>query len=383
MIFVNIEMKELMDRQAENDPSRYEPAEIEQAFWLDPAERLLRKKIRQSFWPVPWSNKVRHPHAPDHLSLEEANYLTYSINHIVDEYKPNFDRAVDTGWIKEGTSLKDVPYRFDKLSDNQKAQLVEVIKTGARPDGQPLSPEEALHIQLAMKVAVFEDLTQRSLFDSQNMRMMRNNRENMLHLVDPSDPIAYWAREGLAAPEEVLDVLARNPKLVSVEIAKKSHALCYRDADPMNEYVDRVLEERSMLIDDDNLVRYKVKLIDNEIPAAVVEQKKIVGYREVGGEPLVVARRMRLLVRGDKDAAGLDSYLDRDIRYCFRKAQGIKSVDAGRASYDREDALFSKIHHSLPMASDDNPDFRWLQPVSTSHYAYFPNRVMPKPDQEG
>ena len=330
---------------------------------------------RQLFWAVPWDGTRRHPNAPSELSDVQANYLTYSINHLADNYEQNFKSALDKGWIREGTTSADI-VDIPELDQLDESNILKIIEDGKHSDDPQMDK-----LSMSYKVYALKKLVERSLFDSHIMRLQRNADAKSLSPEDMQDELVQRVANGMAPPEEVLRMVEMYPEVVSSELAKNSFTLNYSGAVEVRKYVDDMMREHAMSIEspelahyvrstiveksdceyDENLEIYKTKLVDVNLPAAVIERKKIVGYKEVHGESLAVVQRLRLLVRGDEDAAGYDEYLDRKIK-----------------NEERHEELFDKVRESLPNASDDNDMFRWLQPISMTYYAYYPERVAQK-----
>ena len=306
----------------------------------------VKHSKRQPYWAVPWGMTTRHPEAPEHLSETASNYLSIASDRVGRRFEENFNRAVRTGWITKEQNPSDI------------RGLVEKTET-------------------------LRHTIERYVYDPLIMSLYRNDMYNAADRVDMTQPDIQLVAAGLASPDEVIGMLEAYPEVISAEVAKESHPLHFEGARDMNDDISKVLTDRLMSIADypglsqyvrtrlsefsnqnydSNLEVYKKIHTDINIPVSVVERKKIVGYKEINDEPFVVAQRLRLLVRGDADAVDPGLYLNRDIK-----------MD------NRQDRLFSMIRSKMPFVKDGDENLRWLQPIATSYYAYYPGRVPKKP----
>lgn len=195
-----------------------------------------------------------------------------------------------------------------------------------------------------------------SLYDSQMMRIRRNNVEVFSDRVDLTDPRVDRAMKGTATPEDLLAVLEHYPLLGSLEIAKLSHPLDAAATEAMDQVV---IGAASKYFDtlDRSPAYYKTKSLVPDIPAATVLQKKRIALRETPYGTLRLVRRKAFLVRGDDEADALDPYMDRKVRNAARHAED----------------LYPKIDG---YSRDGAPEQKWLQPLSTSYYAFYDRSML-------
>ena len=205
--------------------------------------------------------------------------------------------------------------------------------------------------------ASLDELLETSLFSSHRARMDHNMRP-LEALADLEDPDVQRAREGLATPRELIDILVRYPALGSLELAKLSHPLdasATRDMDI--DVCEAVLSAGGEIVLEES--RYKSKTVKPEIPAMTVLRKQQIAKLVTEHGAIHVVTRKSFLVRGDKEARPYDRGL------------GIEIARGNRIS-----PIARKIEGCLQEARIYNDpsipaDLQWLQPIATSYYAKY------------
>lgn len=212
-------------------------------------------------------------------------------------------------------------------------------------------------IALALELS---DLIELSLHDSQMMRIRRNPVATLDNVTDKDDSRVIRAKQGTAAPTELLSILIENPELHSIELAKLSHPLDAKATGVMDEDVYRTLAPWFDMVDTPASY-YKKKTLRADIPAVTILQKTPIARRETPNGVLWVVRRKAFLVRGDDETDADDPFLGRKVK--------------NEERYENE--LFPKIDARLRLG-DQIPEEKWLQPLSTSYYVHYdhPSVVM-------
>lgn len=187
-----------------------------------------------------------------------------------------------------------------------------------------------------------------SLYDTQ-MRRIDLNAKLLDGLVDNADRRVKRAKRGVARPDELFGILVDYPKIESIELAKLSHPFDEKASTPMDIAVYSMLESAGaeMLHEDP---RYKMKRVDETIPAGIVLRKEAMANLETDHGTIQVVRRESFLVRADEGVSP-DPYLGRKIK-----------------NPERIDELKVKIEAYL---SDISPELMWLQSQATSYYAKY------------
>lgn len=187
-----------------------------------------------------------------------------------------------------------------------------------------------------------------SLYATQMQRIDLNSAQ-IDNLVDNDDPRIIRAKEGVATPADLLGVLVAYPKLESLELAKLSHPFDEKAPAPMDAAVFGALDAMEFqLLDEDP--RYKMKRVNETIPAGVALRKQAVAELATDNGTIQVVHRQSFLVRADEGASA-DPYLERKIK-----------------NPQRTDELGQKIEAYLPHL---RPDLMWLQPQASSYYAKY------------
>jgi hypothetical protein len=214
----------------------------------------------------------------------------------------------------------------------------------AMAEGWVATPE--LAVQLAELIEV-------SLYDSQMMRVQRNDMAQLGDRAAKDDPRIIRAEQGMATPDDLLSALIDYPLLGSLELAKLSHPLDADATRQMDEDVFGAIAERMEAIE---IVdpRFKTKSLREDIPAATILRKQLLASQETPHGTLHVVQRKAFLVRGDSETGIADPYMDRKVRSRTR----------------HEEELHPKVDSYLQYAAD-LPDQKWLQPLSTSYYGFY------------
>jgi hypothetical protein len=188
-----------------------------------------------------------------------------------------------------------------------------------------------------------------SLIDSQNRRIEMNGRPGRVDDLSRDDERVVRALDGTALPAELFTLLADNPELGSLELAKLSHPFDFDASNEMDREIDGLLLDLDgELLDDEP--RYKIKRTDLSIPAAMLLRKQdLMDFRLDDDWVVRVIQRRGLMVF---DGNGIDDpYFDRLIKNPKNHA-----------------ALFA-MTENVATGPDQRESFGWVQPQATSYYA--------------
>lgn len=188
-----------------------------------------------------------------------------------------------------------------------------------------------------------------SLMDSQNRRIEMNGRPGQLDGLSRDDERVGRALDGTATPAELFTLLADNPELGSLELAKLSHPFDFDASNEMDREMDGLLLDLDgELLDEEP--RYKFKRFDPTIPAAVLLRKQdLMDFRLDDDRVMRVVQRRGLMVF---DGDGIDDpYFDRLLK-----------------NPKNHRALFA-MAENVATDPDQREQFGWVQPQATSYYA--------------
>jgi len=197
-----------------------------------------------------------------------------------------------------------------------------------------------------------------SLIDSQNRRIDMNARAKIQDLLLGDDERLQRALDGTASPEELFTLLADNPEIGSLELAKLSHPFDFAATETMDRELDGLmLASGGELLDDEP--RYKLKRVDESIPAGILLRKQNLMDFPVDEGIVRVVRRQGFLVyqgAGKED----EPYFDRLLK-----------------NQKNHRALFAMTESYITDSPQDHR-YGWVQPQATSYYA----KYMPTPYNE-
>lgn len=166
---------------------------------------------------------------------------------------------------------------------------------------------------------------------------------------DPSQELQH-AYDGLATPDELMDVLQEYPGIKALELAKLSHPLDFTAVHEMDQALCIMLyayDAQPVMTP----IRYKRKRVQADIPAAIVTRKTELGDIATGHGTIRVTRRQSLLVRGDTHPE--DVTYERKVR-----------------NEERFDELVTCLERHFAPDSFD-PGDQFVQPAATSYYAKY------------
>jgi hypothetical protein len=201
-------------------------------------------------------------------------------------------------------------------------------------------------------------LMRTSLIDSQNRRIDMNGRAKIHDLPLGGDERLQRALDGTALPVELFTLLADNPEIGSLELAKLSHPFDFAASEGMDRELDELmLESGGELLDEEP--RYKLKRVDESIPAGILLRKQdLMDFPVEGGIVRVVQRRGLLTFQGEgkEDEPHFDRLLKNEKNHR---------------------ALFA-MTESYIADPPKNHRYGWVQPQATSYYA----KYLPAPYNE-
>ena len=196
-----------------------------------------------------------------------------------------------------------------------------------------------------------------SLADA-HMRRITHHFENTADKEIAGDPdVVEAVRNGTATPEEMLRTLLLNPHLGAIELAKLTHPFDSRGDTAMMESVGEALQLHGATVHAET-ARYKVKRIDEDIPAMTVLEKQPLALIPTEGGQLEVMMRKSYLVRMNPAVASMESQprIDRIIRNITEESAQQKLF-----------RLVGEAGHT-PESLDQAP---WLDVLTTSVYASY------------
>jgi hypothetical protein len=221
------------------------------------------------------------------------------------------------------------------------AKRIERRLTGTMVDGEWFKHVPQAH-------SLF-DLMRTSLIDSQNRRIDMNSRAQIHELADDGDERVQRAFSGIATPAELFTLLADKPEIKSLELAKLSHPFDFAATDEMDRELDELmLASGGELLGEDP--RYKIKRVDDTIPAAMILRKQDLMDFPVDDGIIRIVQRQGFLVfqgEGQEDEPHFDRLLKNNKNH--------RALFAMTESY---------VTHSPKMHR-----FGWVQPQATSYYA--------------
>lgn len=195
------------------------------------------------------------------------------------------------------------------------------------------------------------ELMRTSLIDSQNRRIDMNGRAKIQDLVPESDERLQRALDGTASPAELFTLLADTPEIGSLELAKLSHPFDFAASDTMSGELDELmLASGGELLDTEP--RYKLKRVDESIPAGILLRKQdLMDFAVETGVVRIVQRQGFLVYQGEgkEDEPHFDRLLKNEKNHR---------------------ALFA-MTESYIADPPKNHRYGWVQPQATSYYAKF------------